>query len=171
MQASFDGRPVRIRAESRHFVLVDPLALDGLSEQIAATGELPLSEQLATLRVLGELGLRIGVQPLDAGPGIYDIDRESFEAVQDAAEAEPVAFDVDSGAVVVIDRTALASVARALTWQRYDDMLQAGGDVVLAEVTREVGGPRFALLSADAGSTFDGDDTFRLRPERLVPQL
>jgi hypothetical protein len=31
MNAPFDGRPVRIQLESTHVVLIDPIALDGLS--------------------------------------------------------------------------------------------------------------------------------------------
>ena len=47
MDASFDGRPVRFQLESGHVVLIDPLGLDGLSEQLAQVGQLPESERFA----------------------------------------------------------------------------------------------------------------------------
>ena len=152
--------------------MIDPLALDGLSEELAKFGELPQSEQLSRLGALGEHGLRIGVHDLGAGgvPGIYQLSLESFEAV-DANPADPGVFDVDTGTVIVIDLVALSAVARALTWDRYEAFLQAPADddSILAEINSEVGGPRFAIVMADAGSPFNGDGAFRLRADGLVP--
>lgn len=152
-------------------MLIDPLALDGLSEQLAQAGELPEPERFSQLKALGEHGLRIGVQPVGrAAPGTYQIGLDSFEAAG-AGDADPAVFDVDTGTVIVIDGGALSAVARALTWDRYDALLQAPVDdnSLLTEINREVGGPRFAIVSADAESPFSGDGAFRLKADRLVP--
>jgi hypothetical protein len=170
MNTSFDGRPVRLRVESGHIVLIDPLALDGLAEQLAAAGTLPLPELLSRLQSLGQEGLRIGLRPLDdATPGIYEIGLDSFEAA-DHGDADPDVFETDSGAVVIIDGGALSAVGRALTWDRYDALLQASlnDDSVLTEIIEAVGGPRFAIVSADADRSFSGDGAYRLRPDGLV---
>jgi hypothetical protein len=170
MNASFDGRPVRFQLESGHVVLIDPLALDGLSEQLAQIGQLPESERFSKLQALGEHGSRIGVQTVGgAAPGMNQIGLESFEAA-DARDSDPGVFDIDTGTVIVIDGGALSAVARALTWDRYDALLQGSGedDPILAELNRETGGPRFAIVSADAESPFSGDGAFRLQATRLV---
>jgi hypothetical protein len=108
-----------------------------------------------------------------AGPSetehMYQIDLDSFEAA-DASDIDPGVFDLDTGTVIVIDGGALSAVARALTWDRYDALLQApaGDTSLLTEINREVGGPRFAIVSADAASPFSGDGAFRLKANRLV---
>jgi hypothetical protein len=173
MNASFDGRPVRLQLESGHLVLIDPLALDGLSKELAEVGKLPLVEQLTQLQALGAHGLRIGAHELaGATPGTYEIRLDSFEAAADS-DRDPRVFDIDTGTVVIIDGGALSAVAVALTWERYDRFLQAaiGDDSILTEINREVGGPRFAIVSADADSPFSGDGAFRLRPEGLIAVL
>lgn len=171
MNASFDGRPVRLRLESDHMVLIDPIALDGLSSQLAEIGEGPEADQLVRLHALSEHGLRIGVQRVGGtGPGTYDIGLDSFESA-DPGHSDPRVFDVDTGTVILIDLAALSAVARALTWDRYDALLQApvGDKSILDKINREVGGPRFAIVSADAESPFTGDGAFQLRVEGLVP--
>jgi hypothetical protein len=170
MNASFDGRPARFRIESGHVVLIDPLALDGLSPELIRISELPEAERLFKLGALGDHGLRIGVQPFDPVPGgLFQIVRDYFEAV-DPDDTDPAVFDVDTGTVVVIDGAALGRVARSLTWQRYDDLTRAEVDdhSVLHQINRDVGSPRFAIVSADANSPFTGDGCFRLKPSGLV---
>jgi hypothetical protein len=165
MNASFDGRPVRVRLESGHIVLIDPLALDGLSAQLVEVGTLPVAEQFSKLQALGQEGLRIGVRTLEpATPGTYEISLDSFEAVDDDDDSDPSVFETDTGAVIIIDGGALSAVARTLTWDRYDALLQVplADDSLLTEVVQEVGGPRFAIVSADAGRSFSGDGAFRL---------
>lgn len=171
MNASFDGRPVRFQLESGHVVLIDPLALDGLSEQLAQVGDLPAGEQFSKLRALGEEGLRIGVQLVgNAAPGTYEISLDSFEAADDS-DTDPAVFDIDTGTVIVIDGGALSAVARAFTWDRYDALLQAPVEdhSILTEINQEVGGPRFAIVSADAERAFSGDGAFRLKANGLMP--
>jgi hypothetical protein len=171
MNASFDGRPVRFQLQSNPVVLIDPIALDGLSSQLAEAGEMPDSERFSKLQALADHGLRIGVQALvGAAPGIYEIGLDSFEAAE-ASDTDPSVFDIDTGTVIVIDGGALSAVARALTWDRYDVLLQTpvADDSILTEINGEVGGPRFAIVSADAESPFSGDGAFRLQAHRLGP--
>ena len=164
MNASFDGRPITLHLESNHIVLIDPLALDGLSGELEAIGAAERDEQLARLAALSRHGLRIGVHSTDAAPGTYEIGLDAFEP-SGPNELHPGTFDVESGAVVLIDLAALSAVARAFSWERYDTMLQSpvGDDSLLEELNNEVGGPRFAIFSADSGSPFTGDGSFRLR--------
>jgi hypothetical protein len=163
MNASFDGERARLDLESTQVVLIDPMALDGLSRQLAEIGDGPASDQASKLAALGDFGLRIGLQQVPAtGPGTYEIGPDSFEPA-DPDATDPSVFDTDSAAVVVIDLAALAAVARVLTWDRYDDLL--GDDSVLEEINAEVGGPRFAIVSAHGASSFTGDGAFRLRAD------
>ena len=167
MNSSFDGRPARVQLDSNHVVLIDPLALDGLSQQLADAGELADAERFSSLRALADHGLRIGVQHLNVAPGTFEVGPNSFES----ADADDVAgvFETDSGTVVLIDGGALGAVARAFTWDRYDALLQAaaGDNSILAAMNAEIGGPRFAIVSADAETPFSGDGSFRLRTDGL----
>jgi hypothetical protein len=170
MNASFDGRPVQLELESHKLVLIDPLALDGLAEQLAAVGGLAEPEQIRQLSELGRYGLRIGLHPVpNPAPGMYEIGLDAFEAVA-SDSPEPGVFDIDTGTVVVIDLSALTAVARIFTWDRYDALMQAapGDETVLEMINAEVGGPRFAIIAADAATPFSGDGAFRLR--RDVPK-
>ena len=73
MNASFDRSPCRFQLDSGHVVLIDPLALDALSQQLAEVAELPESERSSKLQAFGERGLRIGVQRVSgAAPGMCD---------------------------------------------------------------------------------------------------
>jgi hypothetical protein len=164
MNASFDGRPVLLRLESNHIVLIDPLALDGLSTQLVEIAALPLEEQFSRLAALSQHGLRIGVHTTNASPGTYEIGLDAFEACESTDVGAGI-FDIDSGTVVLTDLAALGSVARAFTWDRYDALLQAplGDFSILEELNAAVGGPRFAIVSGDSGTPFTGDGSFRLR--------
>src|SRR5687768_17039648 len=123
--ASFDGEPVRLALQSQSLVLIDPLALDGLREELKAVAAAPATEQPGMLKALGAQGLRIGFETLPAfQPGMYQLDVDSFESV-DARLPHAGVFQIDSGTVVVIDLSALAPVANTLTWDRYDDLLQS----------------------------------------------
>jgi hypothetical protein len=168
MNASFDGRPVRVQLESEHLVLIDPLALDGLSTQLAEVGKAPSDR--AALPAEGSWRATVCANSLAAPtPGIYEIGLDSFEAAVES-DVDAGVFDTESGTVIVIDGSALSAVALALTWDRFDRLLQAqaGDDSILLEINQAVGGPRFAIVSADAESPFSGDGAFRLRPEGLM---
>lgn len=163
MNASFDGRPARFDLQSDSVVLIDPLALDGLAPELVEIGAATRQEQVARLAALGGRGLRIGLHHVrQFRPGAYQVDLNSFRSAE--ADDGPGVFDVDSGTVVVIDLSALARVAQALTWDRCDELLQAesGNYSVLEAINAEVGRPAFALISADAESRFSGDGSFQL---------
>lgn len=168
--ASHDGRPARFELQSDKLVLIDPIALDGLRDELGAVSGAPPSEQPGMLQALAAQGLRIGLAELAAfQPGVYELDNDSFEPV-DADNPEPGVFQIDTGTVVVIDLSALLPVANALTWDRYDEFLQSpiGDDSRLMAINDDVGGPRFAIISADASRPFSGDGAFRLLTDRVV---
>jgi hypothetical protein len=165
MNASFDGQPARLTLRSGRLLCIDPLALDGLRDQLTELAQVTPSEQQEVVLALGAQGLKVGLLDIPSfQPGTFELDVESFEGV-DPGGADPSVFEVDSGAVVVIDVAALDAVARTLTWNRYDALLQTapGDDSALEALNRDVGGPWFAILSADANSSFSGDGAFRLR--------
>lgn len=168
--ASLDGRPARLELQSHQLVLIDPLALDGLRDELGAVGNATSSEQPAMLRALAAQGLRIGLTELaEFQPGVYELDLDSFESV-DAHSPDPGVFQIDSGTVVVIDLSALHPVASALTWDRYDQFLQSpiDDDSRLVAINDEVGGPRFAIISGDASRPFSGDGAFRLLTDHVA---
>jgi hypothetical protein len=171
MNASFDGELARLELKSSHVVLIDPLALDGLARQLAEICDGPVSDRTAKLAALGDLGLRIGLHQVPAsGPGFYEVSPDSFESV-DGDVTDSGVFDIESGTVVIIDVAALGAVARALTWDRYDGLLQlpVGDFSILEDINAELGGPRFAIVSAHDASPFTGDGAFRLRAD--MPSL
>lgn len=106
------------------------------------------------------------IDPL-ALDGLLDLD--SFESV-DAHDPDPGVFEIDSGTVVVIDLSALLPVASTLTRDGYDYFLQSpiGDDSRLMAINDDVGGSRFAIISADASRPFSGDGPFRLLTDRVV---
>jgi hypothetical protein len=163
VNASFGGEHARFVVESTQVVLIDPIALDGLASQLAEIGSSPGADQATQLHALGDLGLRIGLAGVPVA-GTYEIGPDSFEAA-DLDSADPGVFDIDSGTVVIVDLSALAAVAHHFTWDRYDALLQlpVGDYSILEEVNAEVGGPRFAVVSASEAGSFNGDGAFRLR--------
>ena len=169
MSASFDGRPAHVTLRSGRVLCLDPLALDGLQAKLIELSQASPNVQWELARALGASGLKIGLLDIPGfQPGTYELDVDSFESV-DPKVADPSVFEIDSGAVVVIDLLALAPVARTLTWARYDALLRASpdDDSALEALNHDGGGPWFAILSADADSGFSGDGAFRLRPASL----
>jgi hypothetical protein len=169
MNASFDGRPVRLTLQSDRLVLIDPLALDGLRAELTEISRVAPNKQAEEIHALGVRGLRIGLVDVPSfQTGTYEFDVRSFESV-DPDSSDQGVFEVDSGTVVVIDMAALEQVAGALTWDRYDALCQSSpsNDSALEALNSDVGGPRFAILLADAESQFSGDGAFRLRTELL----
>ena len=108
--------------------------------------------------------------PSTRGRSSPEVGLNCFAAAKDT-DLDPGVFEIDTGTVIVIDGHALSAVARALTWDRYDAFLQSplDDDSVLTQIYQETGGPRFAIVTADAASPFSGDGAFRLRADRLVP--
>jgi hypothetical protein len=162
--SSFDSRPVRMELTSDRLLLIDPLALDGLAGDLAVLGSVERASFSSALAGLPG-HLRIGVHVLeDFSPGTYELALDAFEAVANE-EGDPEVFDIDTGTVVVIDLSLLAEVAKAFTWDKYDEMLQAplGDDSGMDELNRDVGRAGFAIISADADTPFSGDGSFRIK--------
>ena len=160
---SFNGDPVDVELTSPYVVLIDPLALDGLRDRLQRVSQLPPVEQRRLLQELSQ-PLRIGLHEVkDFRPGVYRVDLGHFERADDSPD--PRTVDIDSGTMVLADLVHLARVARVLTWERYDNALQAppGDDTAFAEMRTDVGGSYFALISASADGPFDGDGAFRFR--------
>jgi hypothetical protein len=65
----------------------------------------------------------------------------------------------------------LCQLAGFLSWERYDLTLRKEGDQVFEEITKDMGGPYFALIHARAGRgmEFDGDGLYTLRPGCIHP--
>ncbi len=55
MQVSFDGTPVTLHLESRYVVAIDPLALDGLANELAELMTAEEAEQLGAAAGVGRL--------------------------------------------------------------------------------------------------------------------
>jgi hypothetical protein len=160
---SFDGQAVTLQLSCPYIVLIDPLALDGLRDQLQSLEGRTSTDQRALLEALS-VPLRIGVHEVkDFRPGFFRVTLSDFEYVKGPAR-DPGIVEIDSGTMVLADLAHLASVARVLTWERYDRALQApaGDDTPFHEMEAEVGGPFFAVLSGSADSPFKGDGAFRL---------
>ena len=169
MNVSLDGQPVRFSLLSSRILLIDPLALDGLSAELGQLSQASPDKQHEMAGALGARGLRIGVVDLkDFQAGTFELGLESFESV-DPSAADPTVFQLDSGTVVVIDMAALEAVARTLTWDRYDTLLQAppNDDAPLQALIQDVGGEWFAILAGNADAALSGDGAYRLRADAL----
>ena len=132
-------------------------------EALMAVAVVPLPGRAARVSAL-RTTLRIGVHTIQAfEPGMYWIGARDIVPAADDRAARGGVVDVDSGAIVVTDLDALPSVAKALTWERYDALFGPTGDAKLADLLRELG-PRFAILFGDASRPFAGDGSYRLAP-------
>jgi len=165
LNVAFDHRPIVFRLSSPDLVILDPLALDAISEELQQIGS--LSADLRRERLAGVVGtLKIGLHCVALFvPGVYEIGLDDLELVPEAG-AEVDTFEVDTGTAVFIDLAYLAPVAAALSWDRYDQALQSpvGDDSAWLKFADEVGGPYFGVLFADADYPFSGDGAYRLRP-------
>jgi len=161
---SFAGEPIELELACPHIVLIDPLALDGLSAELQTLSESSQSEIAEGLRDLSG-GLRIGLASVgNFRPGRYKLGNEDLEE-SDNEIASSIA-DVDSGTICFVDLHHLGLTAKALTWGRYDSFLrsQVGDNSIWMEIVEEVGGPFFGMLSGDVATPFRGDGSYRLKP-------
>jgi hypothetical protein len=166
---SFRGEPIEFRLSCPYVLLIDPLALDGLSADLQVISEARLDEIPAMTHNLPG-GLRIGVTEIsDFSPGMHSLGNLDFEEADD--EDSLSTFDIDSGAVCVIDLEHMGITSKALTWNRYDAFLrsQAGDNSIWVDIVTEVGGPFFGMLNGDVATPFRGDGTYRLKPGRPRP--
>jgi hypothetical protein len=115
---SLAEKSATFQLSSPTLVLIDPLALDGVSEAVAQIGEAPPSERAGLIPGLPG-HLKTGLHTVENfRPGAYALDLDDFE---DGGDAEDVGvFSIDSGTVVVIDMDHLADVARNFAWEAWD---------------------------------------------------
>jgi hypothetical protein len=161
---SFRGEPIEFELSCPYIVLIDPLALDGVSAELRTVSELPPSEMQEKIRGLSG-GLRIGLaQVSNFRKGRYRLGNEDFE--EDDDETDSAIFDIDSGTVCVINLDHLGATAKSITWDRYDAFLrsQVGDNSIWIEMMSEIGGPFFGMLNGDLSTPFRGDGSYRLKP-------
>lgn len=166
---SFRGEPIEFELSCPHMVLMDPLALDGLSAELQTISQAPRSEMLETIRALPS-GLRLGLAEVsNFRSGVYRLGNEDLEEA--AEENSPSIFDIDSGTVCVVDLDHLGLTANALTWDRYDAFLrsQIGDNSIWTNIIEQVGGPFFGMLSGDVSTPFRGDGSYRLKANAPHP--
>jgi hypothetical protein len=166
---SFSGEPIEFELSSPYILLIDPLALDGLSPELQTISEIPRSEIPERIRDLSG-GLRIGlIQMSHFRAGRYQLGNEDFEETDEAAD--PSIFDIDSGTVCVVDLNHLGATAKTLTWDRYDAFLrsQLGDNSIWIDIIEKVGGPFFGMLNGDVSTPFRGDGSYRLKPNTPHP--
>ena len=166
---SFRGEPIEFELSGSSILLLDPLALDGLSADLQTMSEIPRNQIPERVRDLpGEL--RIGLtQMSDFRLGRYQLGNEDLEEADE--EADPSIFEIDSGTVCVVDLNHLGLTAKALSWDRYDAFLrsQAGDHSIWIDIVEEVGGPFFGMLHGDVSAPFRGDGSYRLKPNTPHP--
>src|SRR6516165_9960470 len=94
---SFRGEPIEFDLSGSSILLLDPLALDGLSADLQTMSEIPRNQIPERVRDLpGEL--RIGLtQMSDFRLGRYQLGNEDLEEADE--EADPSIFEIDSGTV------------------------------------------------------------------------
>lgn len=160
---SFSGEPIEFALSCPFVVLIDPIALDGLNAELQAISYSPLAERPKLIRLLPGF-MRVGVEPIDRfHPGIYRLGNEDLEETDDQEAAGT--FDIDTGTVCVVDLNYLGPTAKTLTWQRYDNFLRSptGDNSLWVEMTQEIGGFFFGMLSGDISTPFRGDGRYKLR--------
>jgi hypothetical protein len=168
---SFNGESVELQLTFPYMVLIDPLALDGLRDELQQISGGAPEQQRRALQGL-QSPLRIGLHEITSfRPGLFRVSLDDFEKA--SKSADPRAVDVDSGSVVLADLPHLSRLAEVMTWERYDLALQSpvGDDTAFLAIQSEVGGPFFALISASADAAFDGDGAFRLRDGTPTPVI
>jgi len=155
--------PIEFMLSSPLVVLIDPIVLDGLSAELQAICDSPISERTAMIRVLPGF-MRVGVQQVVSfRPGAFRLGNNDFEETDEEESAET--FDVDTGTVCIIDLNSLRSTAKTVRWERYDRMLRSTTalESIGIEMIKEFGGPFFGMLSGDISTPFRGDGRYRLR--------
>lgn len=166
---SFRGEPIEFELYSPYILLIDPLALDGMSAELKTMSNVPRSEMQERIRDLAG-GLRIGLaQVSDFRRGRYQLGNEDFEEAHE--DDDPSIFDIDSGTVCVVDVDHMGRTAKAFSWDRYDSFLrsQVGDDSIWIQMMEEIGGPFFGMLNGDVSTPFRGDGSYRLKANTPHP--
>jgi len=156
------GEPIEFELSCPSVLLIDPLALDGLSAELQTMSEVPLGDMPEMIRDLPG-GLRIGLAQVSHFRIGRWLGNDDLEETDDGTD--PSVFDIDSGRVCIVDLDHAGLTAKALTWDRYDAFLrsQVGDNSIWIDIVEEVGGPFFGMLNGDVSTPFRGDGSYRLK--------
>ena len=168
---SFGGSEVEFVTDSPYVVLLSPSVLDSLADELGALCARRCPDLKGVLGAFINTAAygQIGLYEIPAFlPGRYRLD-VSF--VQKVTSRPPGSFIADGGALLVADASKISLLARRLDWDTYNELLAGPLDdsSVEREVVESMGGPYFAIVTADAdlGLEFDGDGRYVLRPGAL----
>jgi len=166
---SWNAQSVRFKLNSPHVAVFDPMMLDVLREEEVARGSAPDVLAAAAQRVACREPAFACVTLYPFQPGLFQFDPDQLETAGASADVEADTVVVDSGALFIADVMALPRIAAILSWEKYDEMLQAGGNAVIEALIDQLGDPCFAIIHADAERTFRGDGRYRVRRDALRP--
>lgn len=161
---SFDNQPIEIKMDSRYLVLIDPLALDGLSEKLSSNPN-PIATNPIELLAQYSEPLRIGMYEIpDFIPGDYQISSSDLTSAESDDKSSEI-VDIDIGEMIVVDFSHLSDVAKNLAWEQYDLYLQSpvGDDTVILSIIEKIGGAYFGIISSDENTEFIGDGSYKIR--------
>ena len=168
---SFGGSEVEFVTDSPYVVLLSPSVLDFLADELGSL----CARRCPDLKgVLGEFintaayG-QIGMYEIPVFlPGRYRLD---LSFVQKVTSCPPGSFLADGGVLLISDASKISLLARRLDWDTCNELLAGAIDdsSVEREVVESMGGPFFAIATADAdlGLEFDGEGRYVLRPGAL----
>jgi len=169
---SFGGSEVEFVTDSPYVVLLSASVLDSLADELGPLCARRCPDLVGTLGEFINTTAygQIGIYEIPAFlPGRYRLD-VSF--VQKVSSRPPGSFIVDGGALLVADASKISLLARRLDWDTCSELLSGPADdtSVQREVVESMGGPYFAIVTADAdlGLEFDGDGRYVLRPGALA---
>ncbi|MDP6047572.1 MAG: hypothetical protein QGG25_18320 [Phycisphaerae bacterium] len=165
---SLGGGDVDFVTDSPYILLLCPSVLDPLADQL---GPLRARRCPDLKGVLGEFinteayGL-IGMYEIpDFLPGRYCLDVSFVEKV---ASRPPGAFLVEGDALLAVDASKISLLSRRLDMDICSELLSRPPDdhSLQLQVAESMGGPYFAIVTADAdlGLEFDGPGRYVLRP-------
>jgi len=165
---SLGGSEVEFFTVSPYVLLLSPAVLDSMADELGPLRARRCADLERTLRefinksAYGRIGM---VEISDFRPGVYRLDVSHVAKVDDTP---PGSFGADGGAFVAVDGSRISLLARRLDWETYNELLSGPLDdnSVARRVVESMGGPCFAIVTADAdlGLEFDGDGRYILRP-------
>ncbi|MBT3199751.1 MAG: hypothetical protein HN350_07525 [Phycisphaerales bacterium] len=168
---SFGGDEAEFITDSPYVVLLSPPVLDSLADELG-----PLcARRCPDLKwVLGDFINRRAYGQIamyeipDFIPGRYRLD---ISQVRKVASRPPGSFLVDGPAMLAVDASKISLISRRLDWDTCQALLASRPDdsSIDREVVESMGGPFFAIVTADAelGLEFDGPGQYIMTPEAL----
>lgn len=165
---SFGGSEVEFVTDSPYVALLSASVLDSLADELGplcARRRTDLTDALYDFINTVAYG-QIGICEIPAFiPGRYRLDVSFMRKV---ASRPPGSFIIEGGALLATDASKISLLARRLDWDTYNELLAGPieDSSVEQEVVESMGGPYFAIVTADAdlGLEFDGDGRYVLRP-------